>query len=216
MQHVPEHARGSQAQDVRAGETRRCRPPRRDFTSRSTSADPSRDWSVHCRDGCFGARGHLDRDRHVRRLFGSVVVAGLSRAWQETLTTYEILASKSKIAAETFSEAQVGDVVTLVEGDFLAHVHQLEGISFCFLDAEKEVYGLCYEEVVPRMVPGGLLVADNAINHQLTLQPMIDAALSDPRVDSLVVPIGKGELVCERDSFCSIAAIRPSSDFWAA
>jgi predicted O-methyltransferase YrrM len=132
--------------------------------------------------------------------------AGYSSLWLslacrergKTLTTYEILASKSAMAAETLAEAQVGDVVSLVEGDFLDHVGQLGGISFCFLDAEKEAYGLCYEEVVPRMVPGGLLVADNAINHQVTLQPMIDAALSDPRVDALVVPIGKGELVCRK------------------
>ena len=60
------------------------------------------------------------------------------------------------------------------------------------------MYGSCYDAVVPKLVPGGLLVADNAINHRATLQPMIDAALVDRRVDALVVPIGKGELVCRR------------------
>ena len=44
----------------------------------------------------------------------------------------------------------------------------------------------------------GLLVADNAISRQADLQPMLDAALSDPRVDALVVPIGTGELVCRK------------------
>jgi len=48
------------------------------------------------------------------------------------------------------------------------------------------------------MVPGGLLVADNAINHAATLQPMLDRALSDIRVDAMVVPVGKGELVCRK------------------
>jgi predicted O-methyltransferase YrrM len=51
---------------------------------------------------------------------------------------------------------------------------------------------------VSRLVPGALLVADNAISHQTDLQPMLDAALSDPRVDALIVPIGKGELVCRK------------------
>jgi caffeoyl-CoA O-methyltransferase len=41
-------------------------------------------------------------------------------------------------------------------------------------------------------------VADNVISHQVELQPMIDAALVDPRVDAVVVPIGKGELVCRK------------------
>src|ERR1022692_2654883 len=132
--------------------------------------------------------------------------AGYSALWlalacrerRPGLTTYEILTAKSAMAAETFAAAGVGDVVTLVEGDFLAHAEALNEIAFCFIDAEKEVYESCFQEVVPRMVPGAILVADNAINHRATLQPMIDAALTDPRVDALVVPIGKGELVCRR------------------
>ena len=57
---------------------------------------------------------------------------------------------------------------------------------------------LCVEALVPTMAPGGILVADNAINHQATLRPMLDRALQDEKVDALVVPIGKGELVCQR------------------
>ena len=132
--------------------------------------------------------------------------AGYSTLWLalacresgQTLTTFEILAAKSAMAAQTIAAAGVGDVVTLVEGDFLAHVDTLGEIGFCFLDAEKEIYGSCDEAIVPRLVPGALLVADNAISRQADLQPMIEAALSDPRVDALVVPIGTGELVCRK------------------
>ena len=73
-----------------------------------------------------------------------------------------------------------------------------QNVAFCFFDAEKEVYADCYEKVVPNMVPGGVLVADNAINHEKTLRPMPDRALSDPRVDAMIVPIGEGELICRR------------------
>jgi len=52
--------------------------------------------------------------------------------------------------------------------------------------------------VVPRLVRGGLLVADNAINYREALLPMLDRALADERLDALVVPIGKGELVCRK------------------
>jgi caffeoyl-CoA O-methyltransferase len=48
------------------------------------------------------------------------------------------------------------------------------------------------------MAQGGLLVADNAINHRTTLQPMIERSLADERVDALVVPIGSGELLCRK------------------
>ena len=130
--------------------------------------------------------------------YSTLWLALAARERATTITTFEILASKSATAAETFAAAGVNDDVTLVNGDFLDHVNGLRDISFCFLDAEKEVYGQCYEAVLSKMVTGGLLVADNAISHQLELQPMLDAALCDPRVDALIIPIGKGELVCRR------------------
>ncbi len=60
------------------------------------------------------------------------------------------------------------------------------------------MYGDCYDLIVPRMVSGGILVADNAISHRETLEPMLQMALNDKRVDALIVPVGKGELVCRR------------------
>jgi caffeoyl-CoA O-methyltransferase len=114
------------------------------------------------------------------------------------ITTFEILEEKAELARETFRVAGVDDVVELVYGDALQHLPGYKNIAFCFLDAEKEVYLECYEAVVPRMVPGGILVADNAINMEDVLRPMLDRALADDRVDALIVPVGKGELVCRR------------------
>lgn len=102
------------------------------------------------------------------------------------------------LARETFRLAGIEDVVDFIHGDALDYLDDCQDISFCFLDAEKEVYGDCYEKVIPNMVPGGLLIADNAINHEVTLRPMLDRALNDPRVDAMIVPIGKGELICRK------------------
>ena len=54
------------------------------------------------------------------------------------------------------------------------------------------------EAVVPRMTRGGLLIADNVVSHEAVLRSVIDHVLSDHRVDALIVPIGKGELVCRK------------------
>lgn len=132
--------------------------------------------------------------------------AGYSTLWLalackllgRTITTFEVLPEKAELARDTFRAAEVEGVVTLVQGDARQYIAQYPQIGFCFLDAEKEVYGECYEAVVPRLVKGGLLVADNAINHRQALKPMLDRALADPRVDALIVPIGKGELVCRK------------------
>jgi caffeoyl-CoA O-methyltransferase len=114
------------------------------------------------------------------------------------LDTFEILPEKVQLARQTFQVAQVEKTVNLVAGDAREYLPQYEEIAFCFLDAEKEVYADCYELVIPRLVKGGLLVADNAINHRETLQPMLDRALADERVDALIVPIGKGDLICRK------------------
>jgi caffeoyl-CoA O-methyltransferase len=114
------------------------------------------------------------------------------------LTTIEIAAEKIEIARETFRDAGMLDIVRLVHGDALDVLAGLEGIAFCFLDAEKEIYPECYELVVARMVPGAILVADNAISHATQLRSMLDRVMDDPRVDAVIVPIGSGELVCRR------------------
>lgn len=114
------------------------------------------------------------------------------------MTTFEILAEKANLARETFNVAQVQEIVNLVEGDALEGLPQFEKIVFCFLDAEKDIYSSCYEAVIPKLVKGGILIADNAINHQVALQQMLDRAMADNRVDAMIVPIGKGELVCRK------------------
>jgi len=114
------------------------------------------------------------------------------------IKTFEILGEKIKIARETFQQAKIENYVDLIEGDARDYLKEEKNISFCFLDAEKEVYSDCYDLIIPNMVKGGFLVADNAINHYETLKPMIEKALSDKRVDSLVIPIGKGELLCRK------------------
>jgi caffeoyl-CoA O-methyltransferase len=132
--------------------------------------------------------------------------AGYSTLWLEmackisdrSITTFEVLPEKARLARETFKVAQVEGSIRLVEGDARQFLSRYQNIAFCFLDAEKEVYGECYEAVIPKLVKGGLLVADNAIDFRETLQPMLDRALTDERVDALIVPIGKGELVCRK------------------
>lgn len=114
------------------------------------------------------------------------------------VTTFDVDPAKVRLAQETFRLAGVEEWVEPVEADARQQLPVLEGISFCFIDAEKELYLDCYELVVPRMVPGGILVADNAISHREDLAAFIEHVMHDNRVDALVVPIGKGDLLCRK------------------
>jgi caffeoyl-CoA O-methyltransferase len=132
--------------------------------------------------------------------------AGYSALWislalQERsvkLYTFEVLPAKVELARETFRKAQVEDHVELIHADARQHLHEYGHIAFCFLDAEKEIYADCYDLVVPNLTPGGLLLVDNVISHQADLQPFIDRAYADPRVDAVVISIGKGLLLCRK------------------
>jgi caffeoyl-CoA O-methyltransferase len=120
------------------------------------------------------------------------------RATARTVTTFEVSREKAELARETFRMTGLDDAVQCVEGDARKCIENYDKISFCFLDAEKEIYLDCYEVIIPHMVKGGILVADNVISHRELLQPFIERALMDERVDVLVVPIGQGELLCRK------------------
>jgi predicted O-methyltransferase YrrM len=130
--------------------------------------------------------------------YSTLWLAQAARVSGRTLTTYEILPEKARLARETFARARATDVVHLVEGDFLDHADEVEDVAFCFLDAEKDVYEPCYEVLVPKMVPGAILIADNFTSHRDELQTMLERVLDDGRVDAMVATVGKGELVCRR------------------
>lgn len=114
------------------------------------------------------------------------------------LITFEVVEEKVELARETFRLAEVEDVVELIEGDARQYLNDYKGISFCFLDAEKEIYAECYEMMVPNMTKNGILVADNVISHKEILEKMVEDAMNDQRVDAMVVPIGSGVLFCIR------------------
>jgi len=130
--------------------------------------------------------------------YSTLWIALACKSLGNKITTFEILREKAILAEKTFKETNLEDYIELIFGDAREYINNYKNIAFCFLDAEKEVYSECYDLIIPNMVKGGILVADNAINHYKTLKPMLDRALADERVDAIIVPIGKGELLCRK------------------
>jgi predicted O-methyltransferase YrrM len=120
------------------------------------------------------------------------------RAGGRRITTFEMANAKIALATETFRSAGIADMVDLVEGDARTNLGRYKQVAFCFLDAEKQHYLDCYNLVVPNMVSGGLLVADNVASHRHAVAPMVRRVLRDRRVDSVIVPIGSGLLLCRK------------------
>lgn len=114
------------------------------------------------------------------------------------IITFELDPKKIELAKETFTQSNVNQYVELVPGNVFNQLSNYSEISFCFLDTEKKLYTECYETIIPNMISGGILLADNVISHKSDLQPMIDYALKDPRVDSMIIPVGQGILMCRK------------------
>lgn len=121
-----------------------------------------------------------------------------AKARGDKLMTYEILPEKAKLAQETFQKAQVEEWVTSIHGDASELIHDSAKIAFCFLDADKDVYPHYYRFVVPKLMTGGMLLADNVLSHADELGALVETAREDKSVDAVVLPVGKGLLLCRK------------------
>ncbi len=130
--------------------------------------------------------------------YSTLWLALAARERQQKVKTFEIDPEKIALAQETFHLAGLEEYIEIISGNFMQTGVSLAPISFCFLDAEKELYEPCFQLVAPKLVTNGLLVADNAIDQYEGIKPMINAALADERFDCITVPIGNGEFICRR------------------
>lgn len=104
------------------------------------------------------------------------------------LTTHEIDAGRAALARENFRKAGVESIVTLVEGDAHKEVGKLEGpIDVVFLDADKEGYVDYLKQLLPKVRPGGLLLAHNVTSHGRDLKEYLEAVTTDPALETLYV-----------------------------
>jgi predicted O-methyltransferase YrrM len=131
--------------------------------------------------------------------YSTLWLASAARIAGTTVTTLEIDPVKVALAAESLASAGLADVARLVQGDAFKYLRsRRDPIGMCFLDAEKEDYKAFYDAVLPLLVPGGLLVADNITSHAEELAAFTAHVLADERVSAVVVPIGRGELLAVR------------------
>ena len=112
------------------------------------------------------------------------------------VTTFEIDPDKVALAARTFAEAGVADVVELRAEDAAVGLRAFaRDADLVFIDAEKRDYETYLDLAVAALRPGGLLIADNLTSHASDLVGFRVRALAHERLSSVVVPIGNGELV---------------------
>jgi caffeoyl-CoA O-methyltransferase len=114
------------------------------------------------------------------------------------------------IARDAWAKAGLADRIDLRIGPATETLRSLgdEAIDLAYVDANKDGYIDYFEAIVPRLRPGGLLLADNTLwsgrvadpsaddENTLAIRAFNDHVVADPRVEAVVVSIGDGLTVC--------------------
>jgi predicted O-methyltransferase YrrM len=78
------------------------------------------------------------------------------------VVTTELSAAKVTTAKKTFAETGLDDLITVLEGDALSTLADVDGpVEFVLLDGWKELYLPVTKLLEPRLTAGALIVADN-------------------------------------------------------
>lgn len=81
-----------------------------------------------------------------------------------TITTIEKWEPRIEKAKENFKRAEVGDCITLLEGDAAEILHDLSGtFDFIFMDAAKGQYIHFLPDVIRLLDQNGVLISDNVL-----------------------------------------------------
>jgi predicted O-methyltransferase YrrM len=104
------------------------------------------------------------------------------------LTTIEFDPVRARTAANNIARAGLADVVTVVPGDAFKEIPRIAGnFDFVFLDAWKRDYKRFLDMMLPRLRPGGLLLAHNVVNKQDELGDFLAAIQDNPALFTAIV-----------------------------
>ena len=129
-----------------------------------------------------------------------------------TLITCDISEEYTAYAREAWAKAGVADRIDLRIAPAVETLRALPAtadVDLAFLDADKEGYIAYWEELVPRMRPGGLIVVDNVLFHgqvgdpdatgpAAAIRAFNDHVLADGRMESVMLTVADGLTLARR------------------
>jgi caffeoyl-CoA O-methyltransferase len=113
------------------------------------------------------------------------------------LIALDVNPETTQIARRYAQECGVADRIDYRVGPALETLATLDGpFDFVFIDADKPAYIDYYEAVLPKLAPGGVILADNTLSD--SVRPFNEHVLADDRVEQVLVPIRDGVTLIRR------------------
>lgn len=122
------------------------------------------------------------------------------------LITCDISEEWTTIARKHWAQSPHGGKIHLKLGPALATLATLDGpFELAFIDADKAAYPDYFDAIIPKLAPGGLLVADNVLAGGRVVSGEAEAMAAfnakvraDPRVEALMLPIRDGVTIARK------------------
>jgi predicted O-methyltransferase YrrM len=118
----------------------------------------------------------------------TIALAAAARRTRGRLVSIEIEPERQREARETIEALGLATWVDFRCGDARQLLPELDPVQLALLDSEKEDYVPFFDLL--QVAPGGLVVADNVLSHDLT--DYIAHVRSIEGVESITLPVGKG------------------------
>lgn len=116
-----------------------------------------------------------------------------------TVVSCEIEPRRAEANRTNVARAGLQGVVTYLVGDARHTLAEHPGpFDFVLIDTVKADYLTYFELLIPKMLPNGLIVADNVVSHAQELRAYLERVKSHPLYESVTVPIGAGLEISRR------------------
>lgn len=105
-----------------------------------------------------------------------------------TLETVDIDPNMVKVARENIRRMGLEKTITIIEGDALKVLPNLEGdYDFVFLDALKQDYLKYFHALEPKLKVGSVIVADNVIKSANAMRDFLDLVGQSPDYEMVII-----------------------------
>ena len=128
--------------------------------------------------------------------YSTIWLARASLSFTSTIVSIDSQIDKTELAKNNLTKVGLIDAVELICMDAGAYLKGVadRSFDFVFLDASRSNYDMWWLEI-RRVLDWGMLVVDNAVSHEGEMHSFLKLIRSDPGLDQVVLPIGKGQLI---------------------